>query len=368
MMNSPDPWFEGRASHFSWKGLEEDGRIILLPDRVRFESSAHHVEMPFAGLELSRAGRGRVRFSHPEEADWTVIAPNSRILKHPLLTKQNELRLRARAVEAEIETIWRWKLCAIFLSVFAVVTVLAIEMGRWTMSFLVSRVPMSWERNLGDEIFAQLTKEEKVSDDSHWLDEIQTVGARLTKNIPTNQFQFRYHIIDRPDPNAFAMPGGLIVVHKGLFQVATNREQLAGVLGHEIAHVTRRHCFRQVISAAGWYSVMSVFVSDRRGFLALLGQGSALLVRQNFSREYEREADDLGSRYLLDANINPAGLLQFLQAMRLGENRSEALLPASFNSHPPTAERIAHLQEICHRSRGRTFDDLGAMNRRPNAE
>ena len=187
-------------------------------------------------------------------------------------------------------------------------------------------------------------------------------------NCGQTQFQFRYHIIDRPEPNAFAMPGGQIVVHQGLFQVATNREQLAGVLAHEIAHVTRRHCFRQVISSAGWYYVMSTFVSDRGGFLAMLGQGSALLVRQNFSREYEREADDLGCQYLLEANINPAGLLQFLQAMRSRENENKSLLPAGFNSHPPTNERIARLQDICGRVRGKSFEDLGSFARRPNSE
>ena len=171
---------------------------------------------------------------------------------------------------------------------------------------------------------------------------------RLAAVLPNHNYKFQLQVIDEPIPNAFALPGGRILVTTGLFAVADRPEEIAGVLAHEMAHVTRRHGLRKIITTAGPYYVLKVFVSDKGGFLSLISHGSQLLVRQSFSRELEREADEAGWHYLEAANIDPRGLADFLKRF-MADRLTQALEQSPLrilSDHPPTTERVEHLDEL----------------------
>src|SRR5207244_6412555 len=138
------------------------------------------------------------------------------------------------------------------------------------------------------------------------------------------------------------------LVTTGLFAAADRPEEIAGVLAHEIAHVIRRHGLRKIITTAGPYYVLKVFVSDKSGFLSLISHGSQLLVRQSFSRDLEREADEAGWHYLEAANIDPRGLADFLRKLmadRLTQTLEKSPLQM-LSDHPPTKERGGHLDQL----------------------
>ena len=170
--------------------------------------------------------------------------------------------------------------------------------------------------------------------------------ARIAAALPPEgrKFQFRASIIDRFEPNAFALPGGRIFVFTGLLDRVQKPEELAGVLAHEMAHVTHRHGLRKLISAGGPYYVLRLFVSDKQGVLSVVSAGSQLLVGQAYSRDVEREADAAGWHYLLAANIDPRGLVDFFQLLTEGENAD--FIPEMLRSHPATRERIAALNKL----------------------
>jgi len=147
------------------------------------------------------------------------------------------------------------------------------------------------------------------------------------------------------DPNAFALPGGHIVVTTGLLRLVERPEQLLGVVSHEVAHVTCKHSFRQMIASAGPFLVFQVFLSGRGGAFAALAGGSAILVHQSFSQEYEKEADDVGWDYLVAANIDPRGMIEVFQKLKATEasERISNFIPKAFESHPDMDKRIARL-------------------------
>ena len=110
---------------------------------------------------------------------------------------------------------------------------------------------------------------------------------------------------------------------------------------------------RKIITTAGPYYVLKLFVSDRRGFLSVISNGSQLLVRQRFSRELEREADDAGWHYLEAANIDPRGLADFLRKL-MADRWTQKLEKSALrilSSHPPTTERVEYIDGLWNNAR-----------------
>ena len=125
--------------------------------------------------------------------------------------------------------------------------------------------------------------------------------------MPAGETQFTFHVVESEYPNAFALPGGHIVITTALLRLADRPEELLGVIAHEMAHITQHHHARKIISAAGPLVIFGIFFHSRDQTLDVLSSGSGLLVTQGFSQEYELEADDFGWKYLVTANIDPAG-------------------------------------------------------------
>jgi predicted Zn-dependent protease len=163
--------------------------------------------------------------------------------------------------------------------------------------------------------------------------------------LPDPGTQWQFHIIENDSPNAFALPGGHILVCTGLLRLASPEEVL-GTVAHEVAHVTQKHGFRMQVASAGPLLAFQIFLRGRVGALGVLAGGSALLVRQSFSQEYEKEADDAGWQYLVNANINPRAMIDLFRKLETDEakNKGADWFPQAFNSHPELAKRISRLE------------------------
>jgi beta-barrel assembly-enhancing protease len=124
-------------------------------------------------------------------------------------------------------------------------------------------------------------------------------------------------------------------------------EELLGVVAHEVAHVTHKHGFRQVIASAGPFFIFQVFLGGggQSSAMSAIAGGSAFLVQQSFSQEYETEADDAGWQYLVKANIDPRGMIAVFEKMKNMDAAGNIgdIVPKALQSHPDLDKRIARL-------------------------
>jgi len=209
------------------------------------------------------------------------------------------------------------------------------------------------EMELGAEFMRSVRAQATLVTDPDIEGYIRQLGARLVANSDAPGYPFTFFVVDNAAVNAFAGPGGYIGIHTGLILTAENESELAGVMAHEIAHVTQRHLLRAYESAnqmslptaAGMIAAILLGIAGSNpeaGIAALSAvQGASIQHQLNFTRANEREADRIGIQTLAHSGIDPYGMPSFFerlqQATRLyGNNYPEFLL-----THPVTADRIA---------------------------
>jgi predicted Zn-dependent protease len=181
-------------------------------------------------------------------------------------------------------------------------------------------------------------------------DYVNRVGQKVAANTERTDVQYKFYVVDSPIVNAFALPGGYIYVTRGLLALANSEAELAGVIAHEIGHVTGRHAAARMSQGAlvgiGAAILSAATGSDAVGQVANVGSD---LYIKSYSRGQETEADDLGVRYLAKAGYDPKAMSSFLSSLdaqtkldRRIEGKSEGDGPSYFSTHPVTAERVSH--------------------------
>lgn len=160
------------------------------------------------------------------------------------------------------------------------------------------------------------------------------------------ELTYRLEIIDTPDFNAFAVPGGFIYVHRGLLERMNSSDELASVLGHEIAHVSVRHSAAQISKSQllniGLIGLAVATEGTAQDFGQLIKLGSALAFNK-FSRDDEREADHFGTEYSVRAGYNPKASIDVMKQIQKLHERAPSTFAVWFMTHPATSERIANL-------------------------
>ncbi|MBI3878270.1 MAG: M48 family metallopeptidase [Verrucomicrobia bacterium] len=348
-MSQEDIAYLANASHPSLGDGSVPGKLFTAEHALRFECEQGTIELPYTDLEIAFGTRKdpRVTFTHPEHENCELVAANEDILGAPPIRSRNNLRQQIREKEEQREGVKRIALTFAFFAVFIGGSALAGAGIEWALPRLIEHVPVSFEKKLGEEVADEVRAEFKVSKDTNITAQLDAIVQRLVKTQPKSEYQFRVAVIESRDPNAFALPGGNIFVNKGLLLLMTDSVEVAGVLSHEIAHVTRRHGCRTLITSVGPSYAISFVFGDNHGMLNVLAQSSRALVGQSFSRDFEREADETGYEMMLAANLDPRGLEQGLKRLRDLEERMFGGRSGNraFSSHPPTPERIERLAE-----------------------
>jgi len=177
---------------------------------------------------------------------------------------------------------------------------------------------------------------------------IKSIGQFLVQTSETPGADFTFTILNTPLVNAFALPGGYIYVTRGLLALASNEAEVAGVLAHEIGHVTARHsASRATNTGLARLGLVILDVLSGNSMASQIGEVGALAVIQSYSRDDEFEADSLGVKYLSRAGFDPNAMSTFLEklgahssfeAARLGVAREKGI--DFFASHPRTPERV----------------------------
>lgn len=183
---------------------------------------------------------------------------------------------------------------------------------------------------------------------------VKKIGDRLVAQLPENPYSFSFQIVDQQDPNAFALPGGFVYVSRGLLVLLKNEDELAGVLGHEISHVMKKHgSTRQKKSVLpSILAAPAVVLGNTMGkgmgekiAAPVLGAGRAYLA--SYGRKQEMEADDLGIALAVKAGYQPLRLADILNRLEKFEQvkTGQTSKYSIFNDHPMTPDRMKAVKQ-----------------------
>jgi predicted Zn-dependent protease len=228
----------------------------------------------------------------------------------------------------------------------------ASTVSRWlllagTVSCAVSQ---QQEVQLGADYATQIAKELPMVRDAQVNRYITSLGNTLIRATDSRGLTWHFAVVDSREVNAFAVPGGWIYVNRGLIERAQNMSQVAGVLGHEIGHVTRRHTVQQMQQAQGANAGVVLLCTLTKACESGAGQaaigvgGSAIFAK--FSRSDEREADAEGVKTTVNAGIDPNGIPGMFQLLLNERGRNPNALDAFFATHPLAEDRIKETQAL----------------------
>ena len=210
------------------------------------------------------------------------------------------------------------------------------------------------ERALGESIMREIRSDAAYWDEPESTDYLNSLGHRLASHVPGGRQEFTFFLMKDPQINAFALPGGFIGVNTGLIVASQSESELAGVLAHEIAHVTQRHIARMLAKqeqntlmslAALAAGLLLARVDSQVGqAAALFGQAGAVQSQLNFTRDNEREADRVGLQTLGQAGYDPRGMADFFERLQRATRIYGAGAPSYLRTHPLEYERLADIQ------------------------
>mgnify|MGYP001032683984 CR=1 FL=1 len=214
---------------------------------------------------------------------------------------------------------------------------------------------LSAEKKIGQQIMDEIRwREPSYLDDPDIETYLNQLGARLVAVSSDPGLGFYFFALNDPSINAFAMPGGFIGVHTGLILAAQSESELAGVLGHEISHVTQRHIARQVfqskkLSMASMVAMGLALLAARSnpqaaGAALSATQGATISAQLAYSRDFEREADRLGFDTLRSAGFDTAGMPGFFERLQNASRYYENNATAYLRTHPLSVERMSDMQ------------------------
>ena len=311
---------------------------------------AAHVEWPFneinfsqdsyAGepVRLERRGASLVIIVHGFIEELRRVSPSS-------LTKFSNVRNRRKSV---------------IIAVIAVVCI-AVALAGFYVSlpivagYAAARVPASVEDSLGSAVAEQMAQSIPGGkcEDAELKKQLEAVLSSLDHAARPHPYTFRIHIVNNKIVNAFAAPGGHIVIFTGLLEKTERTEELAGVLAHEMQHVLKRHATKALFQQLSAYMLLSVVTGGNVSGVARIADS---VIQTTYSRASEREADEAGQALLIKALIDPSGLSDFLKKL----DKEGAAVPGILRyvaSHPLTGERLRYL-EAGAKDKGAAFPSL----------
>jgi predicted Zn-dependent protease len=210
-----------------------------------------------------------------------------------------------------------------------------------------------WEQKMGEQMYAPL-KQSQGGDyilDPALTSYVQSVGNRLAQQARRKeQLNFEFSVLNDSTPNAWALPGGKIVVNRGLLTALDSEAELAAVLGHEIVHADAAHGAQAqskgMLTQVGTMVSMVVIGTQvdnaaAREIAMIVPQVGAQMLNQKYGRDAERESDEYGMLYMSEAGYDPQGAVELQKTfLKLAENRNQDWLSGLFASHPPSQERL----------------------------
>ncbi|HEY8174886.1 MAG TPA: M48 family metallopeptidase [Gemmatimonadaceae bacterium] len=201
------------------------------------------------------------------------------------------------------------------------------------------------EVQMGQEYSQQINAQLPIVQDAEINRYVNVLGDSIANLADSRGLDYHFYIVNANEINAFAVPGGFVYVNRGLIDKAQNLSQLAGVLGHEIGHVVRRHSVKQMEKTQGaniglvLACTLTGVCNNQAASAAIQIGGGALFAK--FSRDDERQADEEGVKNTIRAGISPRGIPEMFEILLAERQRNPSAVEGWFASHPGEEERIA---------------------------
>jgi predicted Zn-dependent protease len=211
------------------------------------------------------------------------------------------------------------------------------------------------EKKLGKKVLIEIEKEADFVRDLTIQTFIEKVGYSLVDQVGPNPFEFKFYVINGLDPNAFAIPGGYIFVTTGLIVLAESEQEVAGVLSHEIAHVTQRHIAKMIekskrLNIATLAAMLAGIIAGRGGAgsqaSVAMATATAGALTLKYTREMETDADQNSLYYLIKAGYDLNGLITFLNKIQRISLVMAPNIPPYLSTHPAIENRISLLENL----------------------
>jgi len=205
----------------------------------------------------------------------------------------------------------------------------------------VNLVSLEEEWALGQKLEADIARQVRLVDDRSIVGYVDALGQRIVRQTELGRLPWEFHVVADGEVNAFNIPGGHVYVNTGLIAAAGDVGELAGVLAHEISHGVARHGTEQLTRVYGLNIVAGVLLgNDPQTYERILAQilGTGAIAR--FSRSAEREADDLGVRFMWEAGYDPNGMVRMFEGLLSRRRGQPSSVDKFFATHPLTEERI----------------------------
>lgn len=221
------------------------------------------------------------------------------------------------------------------------IAVLALVTAGCGSGGLGGSVSLDQEWQVGQQMAAQVNSQVRLVQDPQALAYVRMVGERLHASTPLANRPFEFNIVDDPNVNAFAVPGGHIYIYRGLIVQADKVDMLAGVMAHEISHVVARHVIKQMEQAQTINTIGSILLGQNPGALEqIAAQVIAGGAMARFSRADEKQADDMGLDLMTRAGYDPHGMLDMFQKLLALDQAGNSSVSRFFADHPGTQDRV----------------------------
>jgi len=212
-------------------------------------------------------------------------------------------------------------------------------------------VSQQQEVQIGQQESAQIQQQLPLVQDAVINQYVTSLGNQIASHTSRADLQWQFYVVNTDVVNAFALPGGIVYVNRGVLERADRMDELAGVMAHEIEHVVRRHSVKQMEQMQGanvgvaLACTLTNICSNQAAAAAINVGGTAIFAK--FSRTDEVQADEGGFQNVINAGISPEGMLSFFQKLLAEEQQSNNSNVSSwFSDHPGTQDRIADIQRM----------------------
>jgi beta-barrel assembly-enhancing protease len=221
-------------------------------------------------------------------------------------------------------------------------------------------ISLEEEWALGQQLEADIARQMTIVRDPAANAYINSMGQQMVSRTSMGNLPWKFHIVRSDEVNAFNIPGGHVYVTTGLIRAAGQASELAGVMGHEIAHGVERHATQQMSRAYGLSMLAGVVLGQNPAvYQQILAQIVGTGAMASFSRDMERDADDIGVRMMAESGYHPRGMVQMFETLLAGRQTAPGRVEKFFATHPLTQSRIDSIRSMIERMNvsGLRFDE-----------
>ncbi len=224
------------------------------------------------------------------------------------------------------------------------VVIIFFTVGADSLSGVIARlIPVETEAEFGKAFFQQTISQAPLNKDSATVAVLKKCATIIETFSEGRTYKFHIVIVEDSIKNAFALPGGYIVVYRGILEIMNNQDEFFGLLGHESAHVYLQHGFKRIIRSSLVALTFAMLFGDAGGLTAILLDNSRALLNLAYDRSEETAADTFAFNALARAGVSTIGIVSLFE--KLDRAHSGAKLPAFLSTHPETKERIQELKK-----------------------